>query len=209
MGFTKAFIVSILKLIHMFKPSSMFKHSEGYLYSFAASITAVISLEYLNQIFFKDSNEKYIWVPIVIHVVMTFFYLGMTFIDFIYGVRVSLKVKNIPFDFYRVIDSIAQTFATIIATSLLMFCCLLITSVNVSWALLTSSLSFAFIWVVIILYQYSSIGNHIKTLYGRKPGIFTFMDNISRKMREKAISAVEKSFNLQDNEKDNDINPDS
>lgn len=202
MGFTKAFIVALLKLVYMFKPSLMFKHSEGYLYSFAASITTVISLEYLNQIFFKDSNEKYIWIPVVIHVVMTFFYLLMTFIDFIYGVRVSLKVKNIPFDFYRVIDSIAQTFATIIVTSLLMFCCLLITAVNVSWALLTSSLSFAFIWVVIILYQYSSIGNHIKSLYGTKPGVFTFMDKISGKMREKAISTVEKSFNLKDNEKD-------
>lgn len=191
----------------MFKPSLMFKHSEGYLYSFAASIITTISLEYLNQIFFKDSNEKYIWIPVVIHVVMTFFYLGITFIDFIYGVRVSLKVKKIPFDFYRVIDSIAQTFATIIVTSLLMFCCLLITAVNVSWALLTSSLSFAFIWVVIILYQYSSIGNHIKTLYGNKPGVFTFMDKISGKMREKAISTVEKSFNLKDDEKDDNTDP--
>lgn len=192
----------------MFKPSFVFKHSDGYLYSFAASVISVISLEYLNQIFFKDSNEKYIWIPIVIHVVMTFFYLLMTFIDFIYGVRVSVKVKNIPFDFYRVVDSIAQTFATIIVTSLLMFACLLITAVNLSWILLTSSLSFAFIWTVIILYQYSSIGNHIKSLYGSKPGVFTFMDKIAGKMREKAIDTVEKSFKFNKDEENSSNNTD-
>jgi hypothetical protein len=178
----------------------MFKHSEGYLYSFGASIITAISLEYLNQIFFKDSNEKYIWIPVVIHIVMTFLYIGITFVDFIYGVRVSVKVKNQPYDFYRVIESMAQAFATIIVTSLVMFCCLLITALNLSWVLLTSSLTFAFIWSVIILYQYSSIGNHIKTLYGTKPPVFGFMETISSKMRTWAMNKFEKSFNLTENE---------
>lgn len=186
----------------------MFKHSEAYLVSFIASMFGVISLDYLNKLFFQESDAKFVWLPVAIQIIMTFLYLGMTLIDFIFGIRVSVNVHKKPFDFYRVIDSIAKTFATIIVTSLLMFCCLIITSSKISWAMLSAALSLAFIWVVIILYEYSSIGNHLKSLYGTKPGIFTFMDRISGKLREKAIKKIETSFNLSEDEKDNNINTD-
>lgn len=209
MGFTKAFLVAILKTVYMFKPSLMFKYAEAYLGSFIASMAAVISLDYLNKIFFEQSDVKFIWMPIVIQIFMTFLYLLMTFIDFFFGTRVSVVINKNKFDFYRVIDSIAKTFATIIVTSLLMLCCLIITSSNMQWLMLTSALSLAFLWVVIILYEYSSIGNHLKSLYGTKPGIFTFMDKISGKLREKAIQKIESSFNLNvEDEKDNNINTD-
>lgn len=208
MGFTKAFLVAFLKLIYIFKPSLMFKHSEAYLISLAASMMGVISLDYLNKLFFEEADAKFVWLPVVIQIIMTSLYLGITFIDFILGIRVSINVNKKPFDFLRVIDSIAKTFATLIVTFLLMFLCLIITSSEIGWAMLSAALSLAFIWLVIILYEYSSIGNHLKSLYGVKPGIFTFMDKISGKLREKAIQKIEKSFNLSEDEKDSDINND-
>jgi len=178
MGFTKAFLVAVLKLVYIFKPSIMFKHSETYLGSLIASMFGVISLDYLNKIFFQEADAKFVWLPVAIQIVMTFLYLMITLIDFILGIRVSININKKPFDFLRVIDSIAKTFATLIVTSLLMFCCLIITSSEIGWAMLTGALSFSFIWLIIILYEYSSIGNHLKSLYGVKPGIFTFMDKV-------------------------------
>lgn len=193
----------------MLKPSLMVKYGETYLGSLITSMVAVISLDYLNKIFFTNADEKYIWMPVVIQILMTFLYLVITFIDFVLGIRASVVINKKPFDFYRVIDSIAKTFATIIVTSLLMLLCLIITASNMQWAMLTSTLVLAFLWVIIILYEYSSIGNHIKTLYGTKPGIFTFMDRISGKLREKAIQKIETSFNLNtEDEKDSNINTD-
>lgn len=193
----------------MLKPSLMVKYGETYLGSLITSMVAVISLDYLNKIFFTNADEKYIWMPVVIQILMTFLYLVITFIDFVLGIRASVIINKKPFDFYRVIDSIAKTFATIIVTSLLMLLCLIITASNMQWAMLTSTLVLAFLWVIIILYEYSSIGNHIKTLYGSKPGIFTFMDRISGKLREKAIQKIETSFNLNtEDEKDNINNTD-
>lgn len=208
MGFIKAFLVAFLKLIYLFKPSLMFRNSEAYLMSLAASMFSVISLEYLNKLFFEEADAKFVWLPVVIQIIMTALYLAITFIDFILGIRVSININKKPFDFLRVIDSIAKTFATIIVTSLLMFLCLVITSSEIGWAMLSAALSLAFIWLIIILYEYSSIGNHLKSLYGVKPGIFTFMDKISGKLREKAIQKIEKSFNLSEDEKDSDINTD-
>lgn len=194
----------------MLKPSLMFKNAELYLGGLITSMTTVISLDYLNKVFFENADEKYLWMPVVIQVVMTFLYLLITFIDFVLGIRVSVVVNKKPFDFYRVIDSIAKTFATIIVTSLLMLLCLIITASNMQWAMLTATLALSFLWIIIILYEYSSIGNHIKTLYGTKPGIFTFMDRISGKLREKAIKKIETSFNLnsEEDEKDSNINTD-
>lgn len=194
----------------MFRPSLMVKYGEAYLGSLLASMATVVSIEYLNKIFFEQSDAKFIWMPIVIQIFMTFLYLLMTFIDFFFGIRVSMVINKKQFDFYRAIDSIAKTFATIIVTSLLMLCCLIITSSGMQWLMLTSALSLAFLWVVIILYEYSSIGNHLKSLYGSKPGIFTFMDKISGKLREKALKKIETSFNLntEEDEKDNINNTD-
>lgn len=210
MGFIKAFLVSFLKIFYMLKPSLMFKNAELYLGGLITSMTTVISLDYLNKVFFENADEKYLWMPVVIQVVMTFLYLLITFIDFVLGIRVSVVVHKKPFDFYRVIDSIAKTFATIIVTSLLMLLCLIITASNMQWAMLTATLALSFLWIIIILYEYSSIGSHIKTLYGTKPGIFTFMDRISGKIREKAIKKIETSFNLnsEEDEKDSNINTD-
>lgn len=209
MGFIKAFLVSFLKIAYMLKPSLMFKHAEMYLGGLITSMTAVISLDYLNKVFFANADEKYLWMPVTIQIIMTFLYLVITFIDFVLGIRTSVVVHKKPFDFYRVIDSIAKTFATIIVTTIMMMLCLIITASNMQWAMLTATLVLAFLWVIIILYEYSSIGNHIKTLYGTKPGIFTFMDRISGKLREKAIQKIETSFNLNtEDEKDNINNTD-
>lgn len=204
MGFTKAFLVSLLKIITFFKPSFMFKHSECYLFTLITSITATISLEALNQIFFKDSNPKYIWMPIFIEAIMTFFYMWMVLIDLLLGSRASKK----EFDFYRLMDTIAKVFATVLITSLLMFLCLIIESLKADWVTLTSILSLAFLWVIIILFEFSSIGRHLETLWGSKPGIFSFMDRVSGVMRDKAIKRIEKSFNFTEDEKDNNSNPD-
>lgn len=209
MGFIKALLVSFLKIAYMLKPSLMFKNADLYLGGLITSMTAVISLDYLNKVFFENADEKYLWMPVTIQIIMTFLYLVITFIDFVLGIRTSIVVNKKPFDFYRVIDSIAKTFATIIVTTIMMMLCLIITASNMQWAMLASTLVLAFLWVIIILYEYSSIGNHIKTLYGTKPGIFTFMDRISGKLREKAIQKIETSFNLNsEDEKDNINNTD-
>lgn len=201
MGFTKAFLVSILKIITLFKPSFVFKHSENYLGTMIASIVATISLETLNQIFFKNANPKYIWMPIFIEAIMIFIYLWMVFIDLIIGSRASMKAGK-EFEFNRLIDSFAKTFATILITSVMMFICMIIESLHTDWITLTSILSLTFLWVVIILYEFSSIGRHLENLWGSKPGIFTFMDNVSGVLRDKAIKKIENSFNLKEDEKD-------
>lgn len=208
MGFTKALLISGLKIFYLMKPSLIIKYGEMYLGALLTSMISVISLETLNKIFFEEADIKHVWIPIVIQVVMTFLYLLIVFIDFIYGTRVALNVHKKKFDLLRVLDTITKTFATIIVTSLLWFFCLCLEALNIPYATVPAVLALMFIWAVIILYEYSSIGDHIKSLYGKKPGTFTFMDNIAGKIREKAIKRVESSFNLntETNETDNDIN---
>lgn len=204
MGFTKTFIVFLIKIYTILTPSFLVKNGSLTLSTLFSSMLMTISLESINQLFFKDSDMKNVWMPIFIQAIMIFFYLGMISIDLLLGQRVAVKIRKESFDADRLIDTIAKVFATILISSLAMFLCILIEALSMDWVWLTSIISFCFIWVIIILYEFGSIGRHLESLTGSKPGIFKFFDEILAKVKAKAIKKVENSFKIIDNEDNKD-----
>lgn len=216
MGFIKAFVTSLLKIIMSLSPSVLMKNGEAVLFIYGAASFLTLSLNSLNEIFFKDADLKNVWAPIFITCIMLMIYLGMIFVDLLLGQRVAVKVRKEKFDPDRLIDTIAKVFATILIASLMMFLSILTEVIKFksmptlnATAWMISILCICIVWILIIGYEFGSIGRHLESITGSKPGIFKFFDRIFKSIQEKAIKKVEKSFNILEDEKSNsDINTD-
>ena len=204
MGFIQAFIGFFTKF-------STIKHASSVLLSFMTSSVLAISIETINQIFFKDSEIKNIYIPVIIEGFMILVYLGMVIGDFYYGVRASIKVEKVPFEASRILDTTVKVIATILMTSVVMFLCMVAETTDSAWLRFPAIVLLLLIWLIVILNDYLSIGDNIKKLYGSKPKIFSVVEDILAIIVKKAINSIENnSFNLkkENNEKDNMDNPD-
>lgn len=209
MLFTKAFVGCILKIFVSLNPVNFLKKSETFLAVYGSSVFITITISSLNDIFFKDADLKNVWAPIFITVLMLLIYLGMIFIDFVLGQRVAIKIRKEKFDADRLIDTIAKVFATIFIAVLIMVLSILTEVIKFknypgisSSAWMISILCICIVWTLIIGYEFGSIGRHLESLTGSKPGIFKFMDKVFKSIQDKAIKKVEKSFNFTGDEKD-------
>lgn len=213
--FIKAFLTSLFKIILSLNPSNFFKKSEMFLAVYGSSVFATITISSLNDLFFKDADLKNVWAPIFITVFMILIYLGMIFIDFLLGQKVAIKIRKEKFDADRLIDTIAKVFATILIACLMMGLSIFTEVIKLKnypsisgSAWMVSILCICVVWTLIIGYEFGSIGRHLESLTGSKPGIFKFMDRIFKSIQDKAIKKVEKSFNFTEDEKDNIANTD-
>lgn len=213
--FIKAFLSSLFKIILSLNPSNFFKKSEMFLAVYGSSVFATITISSLNDLFFKDADLKNVWAPIFITVFMIMIYLGMIFIDFILGQKVAIKIRKEKFDADRLIDTIAKVFATVLIACLMMGLSIFTEVIKLKdypsisgSAWMISILCICVVWTLIIGYEFGSIGRHLESLTGSKPGIFKFMDRIFKSIQDKAIKKVEKSFNFNEDEKDSISNTD-
>lgn len=213
--FIKAFLSSLFKILLSLNPSNFFKKSEVFIAVYGSSVFATITISSLNDLFFKDADLKNVWAPIFITVFMILIYLGMIFIDFILGQKVAIKIRKEKFDADRLIDTIAKVFATILIACLMMGLSIFTEVIKLKdypsisgSAWMISILCICIVWTLIIGYEFGSIGRHLESLTGSKPGIFKFMGRIFKSIQDKAIKKVEKSFNFTEDEKDSINNTD-
>lgn len=201
--FTKALIAFFFKFFSV-------KQLSAVLFSFLASSVLTISIDYLNNLFFKDANIKNVFIPIAVEIFMIGIYTAMVVFDFYFGVRVALYVKKERFDYFRIVDSTVKLIATIMVTSVVTFGSMTLEAMDIDWAWLTSIFVLFFLWIIIILGDFLSIGKNYELLYGSKGRLFNFLEKILSILEKKGIKQVGgNSFNLntESDEKDNNINP--
>lgn len=195
--FTKTLISFIVKFFTV-------KQLPTVLFSFITSSFLAMSMEALNKLFFKDADLKNVFIPIAIELFMIGVYLLMVMSDFYFGVRVSVYVKKVKFDYFKVIDSTVKVIATILVTSIVMFISMGVEAMGFEWAWVASIVVLLFLWIIIILNDFLSLGKNQELLTGSKGRIFIFFEKILSVLEKKAISKIDSnSFNFEDNEKDN------
>ena len=182
------------------------------LISFAASFFSTIMFSKLNDLLFKDSEPKNIWMPILIEILMIIVFQGMIIIDFYFGQRVATDIRKEKFDWDRCADTLAKDCAMILMTFVVVILAVGSEAVGLKTEIfgLTLSLSvvltgvLSLIWFLGIGFEFGSIGRHIQTLTGSKPQIFVLFDELVRIVRRKAIDkAAGLSFKPKENEENN------
>jgi len=196
MGFIQAFLGFIIKIF-------TWKQGASVLFSFCASILSTVFFTKLNDVFFKEADLKNVFLPMFIESVMIVFFLVIILIDFYFGTRVSKKIKKEAFDWDRAVDTMAKVSAMVIITSMVMFLAIVAEAMDINWLWLFLTASLSVLWFLGIGFEFGSIGRHIESLTGSKPGIFMFFDRILIIIQKKAIQKVDSSFKIEDNEKDN------
>lgn len=195
--FTKTLISFIVKFFTV-------KQLPAVLLSFITSSFLAMSMEALNKLFFEDADLKNVFIPIAIELFMIGVYLLMVMSDFYFGVRVSVYVKKVKFDYFKVVDSTVKVIATVLVTSIAMFISMGVEAMGFEWAWVASIVVLLFLWIIIILNDFLSLGKNQELLTGSKGRIFIFFEKILSVLEKKAISKIDSnSFNFEDNEKNN------
>lgn len=183
MGFTKALIGFFFKFFST-------KQLPTILFSFITSSFLTVTIDRLNRIFFKDADIKNVFIPIAIEMIMALIYILMVMADFYFGVRVSLHIKKVKFDYFKVVDSTVKIVATILVTSIPMLGAMTSEAMDISSVWMTSIVVLFFLWVIIILNEFLSLGKNIELLTGSKGRIFIFFERILNILEKKAINKV-------------------
>lgn len=198
--FVKAFLGFLIKIF-------TWKQGASVLFSFCASVISTVFFTRLNDMFFKEADLKNVFLPMFIESVMIMFFLFIVLVDFYFGTRVAKKVRKEDFDWDRAVDTMAKVCAMVIITSMVMFLAIVAEAMDINWIWLFLTASLSILWFLGIGFEFGSIGRHIEALTGSKPGIFLFFDKILIVIQKKAIQKVDSSFKIEENEKDNNINP--
>lgn len=199
MGFIQAFLSFLIKI-------ATWKQGASLLFSFCVSIVSTMFFSKLNDMFFKTADLKNVFLPMFIESVMIIFFLGIILVDFYFGTRVAKKVRKEDFDWDRAVDTMAKVCAMIVITSMVMFLAIISEAMDINWLWFFLTASLSVLWFLGIGFEFGSIGRHIESLTGSKPGIFLFFDKILIVIQKKAIQKVDSSFKIEENEKDNSDN---
>lgn len=199
MGFIQAFLSFLIKIV-------TWKQGASLLFSFCASILSTMFFHRLNEMFFKEADLKNVFLPMFIESVMIILFLLIIVTDFYFGTRVAKKVRKEVFDWDRAVDTMAKVCAMVIITSMVMFLAIVSEAMDINWLWFFLTASLSVLWFLGIGFEFGSIGRHIESLTGSKPGIFLFFDKILVIIQKKAIQKVDNSFKIEEDEKDNSDN---
>jgi hypothetical protein len=199
MAFIQSFIAFLIKIF-------TYKQGASVLFSFCMAIVSTTIFTKLNDTFFKTADLKNVFLPIFIESVMIIFFLLIIMTDFYFGTRVAKKIKKEAFDWDRAVDTMAKVCAMIIITSMVMFLAIVSEAMDINWLWFFLTASLSVLWFLGIGFEFGSIGRHIESLTGSKPGMFVFFDKILIIIQKKAIQKVDSSFKIEEDEKDSNIN---
>lgn len=179
MGFSKSLGIFFMKVI-------FFKKGASLVFSFISSYFLTVSTKALFDLLIKDADKKLLIFPFLFQMFHMGIYTLLTIIDYNFGKRVSMKIKNEPFDPNKLLDTTVKYLATGIFTFMLMGMSIggeLIDYPSIWFTALIFQNAF---WIMSNGYEYSSIGRHFKEMRGYKPNIFVFWD--------KALGIIEFNF---------------
>lgn len=147
---------------------------------------------------FENASVQHLAVPIVVEAVMVIVFLVFTSIDAITGIRASEEEnKRLKFPRKNVIQSrklyrtIWKSFAVIFVTFMVCFFTLVCEILN-SWAYMAFMWFLIWFWLLVVLFEWKSIGENLKRIDGHKPMIFMFMERLLNGVEENGLKRINK-----------------
>ena len=161
---------------------------------FVIALAPSFGITKLFNIIFEGVDNKELIMPLVVVAFGTFAFFILYSVDFFLGISASRK-QEIEITSSRIWESFWKCFAVVI----LMFCMLIFCFLFIALNLDSFYKIFLYLMVVFsiifCLYEFSSIGNNLETIYGKKPKLFTFFEIISRTVENGIINKIQKLFN--------------
>jgi hypothetical protein len=187
MGFSKSLITFFSKVVFFKKGASM-------IFSFISSFVVTLSTQGIFDIMVKDADKKQLLIPIISQIFHTSIFSLLIVLDSYFGKRVSLVVRNEPFNQDKLVDTSVKYIATGIFTCMLMGMSIggeLMDWGSIWWTALMFQNMF---WIMSSSFEYSSIGRHFESIRGYKPNIFLFHDKIMNIVEFNFLKGLDKSF---------------
>lgn len=146
------------------------------------------------KIIFEGSEKKDLIMPLVVVGVGLILFMLLYSIDFVLGVHASRKVnENIT------LKKIGRSFWKFFSVVIIMFCMTIFSFLFISLSLDTfymgCLLIMLTIMIVILLYEFQSIGKHLKTIYDNKPKIFVLLEDSANAVEKGLIKKIQNLFN--------------
>lgn len=176
-------------------------------------------LSYYVGVLFKDVETRDVLVTMVIEISLLLMFMLFTTTDLITGLQTAFYLNSVsksPIPKELVVKSSKlwrtfwKGFGVVMFTGMLTLfaiIALLLKSEYVYWAAIWSLLTF---WLMACGFEFYSIGENLaKRGGGKKPPIFGFVDKILDAVQRKAISKIDKSFDILDSVKNAYEDPDS
>jgi hypothetical protein len=161
---------------------------------FVIALAPSFGITKLFNIIFEGVDNKELIMPLVVVAFGIFAFFFLYLVDFFLGISASRK-QEIEITSSRIWESFWKCFAVVI----LMFCMLIFCFLFIALNLDSFYKIFLYLMVVFsiifCLYEFSSIGNNLETIYGKKPKLFTFFEIISRTVENGIINKIQKLFN--------------
>ena len=184
-----------------------YKKGASALFSFMTTAFLSIGLNSYFKIFMRDTDEKAMFMPMLVQAIMFGFFFCLALLDLRYGSKVAISRRGEKFDWDRVWDTAAKMFAIFFITSILMVFSMVFESLHSKYLWWIAFIPQCFLWVLSNGFEFGSLGRHIQELRGDKPDIFKFFDKVLDKLQKKAIDKLDNSFNiLPEDEEENNNN---
>lgn len=133
-------------------------------------------------------------LPLVAICVCLLMYLLFWFTDFIWGLIASKhESKNNPdwVESHKLYNSLGKLGGVLLVDMLLLMLVLFITIVGYEKTALAGLFIAVLLNVIMMFYEFHSIGENIKRKTGSKPKYFEFIDRITKTLEEKIIRKIE------------------
>lgn len=187
--------VQAVYLIQYFQ--KMFHFKNGALLVFSAIMTSTSGLLLKFSYLLEDTDIKRLLIPVIIQGFCLFAFSFITSADLYTGVKASKKInekrrlnnENVVAS-HRLYKTVWKVFSVSTLTCLISFFAIVsefLESVTYNlfiWILV-------WLWLVIIGFEWKSIGENLKRIDGKKPAIFMFMDRLLNGIEKKGIKRLE------------------
>jgi len=161
---------------------------------FVIALAPSFGITKLFNIIFEGVDNKELIMPLVVVAFGTFAFFILYSVDFFLGISASRK-QEIEITSSRIWESFWKCFAVVILMFCMLIFCFLFIALNLDLFYKIFLYLMVVFSIIFCLYEFSSIGNNLETIYGKKPKLFTFFEIISRTVENGIINKIQKLFN--------------
>lgn len=166
------------------------------------SFSLAMPLTFWFETLTKDTDLKHLLIPIVLMVVGTIMFCLVCLADLITGLKASkykslMKYKdpNKPYvKSYKLYRTLWKLLGVSLLSFLLAVTSIMIEIMGLTWVYVISISLQGTVWLLSCGFEIHSIGENHQKIYGYKPKIFKFWDNILNLFERKITNKIDSSF---------------
>lgn len=184
----------------------------GKILSYKKGSLALLSLvaaggvtEFLNMLT-KGTNEKNLWIPVVVQFSGFIIFMFFSFVDMTTGIQAAkyrhqkLKREGTHIKSYKLWRTLWKALGVMILSTMIMLLGVfaeIIASKYAWWIAIWALVGF---WVMANGFEFHSIGENLQKRHGTKPPIFGFWEKVLGAVQNKIINKIDDSFDILEND---------